>query len=166
MIACAMQCSLARSGRRHRKIVEVGLFELRTQPLSVWTSIVSVRHGRNEAVITEAMKPRRNIIGTQIRRLRYQLGWSQDQLAARLQIAGFDISRSGIAKIENGLQAVADYQTFYFMRVFNVGYLDLAPLDLDPYARDFHEQLSSYLCTDERGQRNHLDKDMTDDLPR
>jgi ribosome-binding protein aMBF1 (putative translation factor) len=29
---------------------------------------------------------------------RYALGWSQSDLAAKLQIAGFDISRSGVSK--------------------------------------------------------------------
>ncbi|HWL50957.1 MAG TPA: helix-turn-helix domain-containing protein [Chthoniobacteraceae bacterium] len=30
------------------------------------------------------------MIGPQIRKLRYKMGWSQDQLAAKLQIAGLD----------------------------------------------------------------------------
>ena len=42
----------------------------------------------------------KNNIGPQARRRRYALGWSQSILAAKLQIAGFDISRSGVSKIE------------------------------------------------------------------
>ena len=42
----------------------------------------------------------KNNIGPQVRRRRYALGWSQSILAAKLQIAGFDISRSGVSKIE------------------------------------------------------------------
>jgi len=37
----------------------------------------------------------KNNVGPQVRRRRYALGWSQSVLAAKLQIAGFDISRSG-----------------------------------------------------------------------
>ena len=42
----------------------------------------------------------KNNIGPQVRRKRYALGWSQSTLAAKLQIAGLDISRSGVSKIE------------------------------------------------------------------
>ena len=41
----------------------------------------------------------KNNVGPQVRRRRYALGWSQSVLAAKLQIAGFDISRSGVSKI-------------------------------------------------------------------
>jgi transcriptional regulator with XRE-family HTH domain len=42
----------------------------------------------------------KNNVGPQVRRRRYALGWSQSDFAAKLQIAGFDISRSGVSKIE------------------------------------------------------------------
>lgn len=99
------------------------------------------------------MKPRRNLIGPQIQKLRDKLGWSQGKLATKLQILGLNISRSGVAKIENGLQTVADYQMYYFMHVFNVDYMDLAPANFNPYGRDFHQRLTTYLHTDERVQR-------------
>ena len=35
----------------------------------------------------------KNNVGPQVRRRRYALGWSQSGFAAKLQIAGFDISR-------------------------------------------------------------------------
>ena len=50
----------------------------------------------------------KNNIGPQVRRRRYALGWSQSILAAKLQIAGFDISRSGVSKIEARLSYVDD----------------------------------------------------------
>ena len=46
----------------------------------------------------------KNNIGPQVRRRRYALGWSQSMLATKLQIAGFDISRSGVSKIEARLR--------------------------------------------------------------
>ena len=46
----------------------------------------------------------RNIIGPQVRRLRNQRGGSQEQLAAKLQIAGWDLSRNGVAKIEDWIE--------------------------------------------------------------
>ena len=63
----------------------------------------------------------RNIIGPQVRRLRNQRGWSQEQLAAKLQIAGWDISRSALAKIETRLQWMRNYQLAYLLNVFRGG---------------------------------------------
>ncbi len=41
-------------------------------------------------------------VGGQIRRLREGLGLTQEQLAARLQVRGCDMTRSALAKIEAG----------------------------------------------------------------
>src|SRR6266516_5266894 len=48
----------------------------------------------------------KNNVGPQVRRRRYALGWSESILAAKLQIAGFDISRSSVSKIEARLSYV------------------------------------------------------------
>jgi len=70
---------------------------------------------------------RRNVVGPQIRRLRYARGWSQSQLAARLQRAGWDISRSSLAKIESQLVWVGDYELFYLIRIFQITVGELLP---------------------------------------
>ena len=44
--------------------------------------------------------------GEHIRILRNQKGLSQEQLAAKLQLAGHDMSRSTLAKIESGMRHV------------------------------------------------------------
>ncbi len=41
-------------------------------------------------------------VGGQVRRLREKLGLTQEQLAARLQVRGCDMTRSALAKIEVG----------------------------------------------------------------
>ncbi len=41
-------------------------------------------------------------VGGQIRRLREGLGLTQEQIAARLQVRGCDMTRSALAKIEVG----------------------------------------------------------------
>jgi transcriptional regulator with XRE-family HTH domain len=68
-----------------------------------------------------------NVIGPQVRKLRYERGWSQSALAVKLQLAGWDISRSGLAKIESKLVWVGDYELFYFLWVFQVGWDALFP---------------------------------------
>ena len=58
-----------------------------------------------------------NNIGPQVRRRRYALGWSQSMLATKLQLAGFDISRSGVSKIEARLRFVDDKDLMFLAEV-------------------------------------------------
>jgi transcriptional regulator with XRE-family HTH domain len=69
----------------------------------------------------------KNNIGPQVRRRRYALGWSQSILAAKLQIAGFDISRSGVSKIEARLRHVDDKSIMFLAEVLNVPLAELFP---------------------------------------
>ena len=59
-------------------------------------------------------------IGPQVRRRRYSLGLSQSMLATKLQLAGFDISRSGVSKIEARLRFVDDKDLMYLAEVLKV----------------------------------------------
>jgi hypothetical protein len=86
-----------------------------------------------------------NVIGPQIRKLRYQRGWSQNLLATKLQIEGWDISRSGVAKVECRLVHVDDYRLFYFLRVFKVSFTDLLP-PIDT-SRCVHDPLVRLMAT-------------------
>ena len=61
------------------------------------------------------------------RRRRYALGWSQSLLAVKLQITGFDISRSGVSKIEARLSYVDDKSLLYLAEVLKVVVQDLFP---------------------------------------
>jgi len=63
---------------------------------------------------------RLNIIGRKIGRLRYQRGWTQDVLAAKLQLKGCMISRDKISRIESELTHVYDFQLLAFANIFHV----------------------------------------------
>lgn len=65
------------------------------------------------------------MIGPKVRRLRFQKGWSQQELAVKLQLAGLDIRRSGVGKIEAQLRRVTDEDLLYLLRVFEVGLEEL-----------------------------------------
>lgn len=69
----------------------------------------------------------RNVIGPQVRRFRYQRGWSQAKLAVKLQVLGWDISRSGVGKIEAQLSRVSDYQMIFLATVLGVDERELFP---------------------------------------
>jgi transcriptional regulator with XRE-family HTH domain len=66
------------------------------------------------------MKMALNMIGQQVKRVRSRLGWSQSLLATRLQISGWDISRSGVSKIEDRAVYVHDFQVTWLAAVLGV----------------------------------------------
>jgi transcriptional regulator with XRE-family HTH domain len=68
-----------------------------------------------------------NIVGTQIRRLRYNRGWSQAHLAIQLQLEGLDIAREVIAQIEGQTHCVKDKHLPYFASVFRIPLVELFP---------------------------------------
>ena len=78
----------------------------------------------------------KNAVGPKIRKLRNQQGWTQDQLAAKLQILGWDCTRSWLAKIEARQVHLKDFELLYFRAVFGNELSDffttLSPKKADP----------------------------------
>ncbi len=60
----------------------------------------------------------KNVVGRQIGRIRSNRGWTQAGLARELQIAGWDISRSEVSKIEMRIREVKDWQMMVLVHVF------------------------------------------------
>lgn len=69
----------------------------------------------------------KNIVGPQVRKIRYQRGLKQRELAAKLEVAGWRIDRAGVAKIEARLMKVSDYQQIYLAGVLHVTLAELFP---------------------------------------
>ena len=59
-------------------------------------------------------------IGEKITNLRTAANISQEQLAAKLQLCGLDITQKAISRIETGLRVVADYEIRFLARVLEV----------------------------------------------
>ena len=68
-----------------------------------------------------------NIIGKQVRKIRNQQDMTQAKLAQKCQLAGWDISREGIAKIETGLRNVFDREIILLAKVLKVHFSVLFP---------------------------------------
>ena len=86
----------------------------------------------------------KNNVGPQVRRRRYALGWSQSDFATKLQVAGFDISRSGVSKIEARLSYVDDKTLLYLAEVLRVPVQDLfPPRAAGNHIYDFMEKLET-----------------------
>ena len=66
-----------------------------------------------------------NIIGNRIKTIRLNQKITQEDLCARMQILGFQISRSDISKLENGKKLITDFEIIGFSKALKVSILDL-----------------------------------------
>ena len=65
---------------------------------------------------------RNNICGEVIEKRRKEMGKSQRQLADLLQIAGLDIDKNAIQRIESGKRFVTDIELTYLSKVMDLTY--------------------------------------------
>jgi transcriptional regulator with XRE-family HTH domain len=61
-----------------------------------------------------------NIIGKKIREIRLQQGLTQEQLAAKCCLLGFDLSRSTLAKVESQNRQITDYEIIGFAKALKI----------------------------------------------
>lgn len=64
-------------------------------------------------------------IGMNIRRIRMENNFTQEQLAAKLQVLGCDITRSALAKIEVGQRHIYPDELKAFKQIFDISYEEL-----------------------------------------
>ena len=72
-------------------------------------------------------RPPQNIVGGQIRRLRYQQGLTQELFAARCSVLGLELSRGTLSKIEAQLRCVTDSELVVLARALKVDVNALLP---------------------------------------
>lgn len=61
-------------------------------------------------------------IGNNIKKLREQYNMTQEQLAAKLQVNGCDITRSAVAKIEVGQRHLYPDEIILIKDIFDISY--------------------------------------------
>ncbi len=71
-----------------------------------------------------------NLIGPQVRKLRLARKLTQEQLAAKASVKGWDMSRITLAKIESQLRYVSDVEVVFFASLFQVPSQSLLPMSL------------------------------------
>lgn len=64
-------------------------------------------------------------VGNNIRRLREEADITQEQLSARLQVNGCDITRSALAKIEVGQRHLYPDEIILLKKLLNVSFDDI-----------------------------------------
>ena len=73
------------------------------------------------------MKHGLNIVGPQVRELRVRRGWTQPVLCGKLQLLGWVVSRTSLAKLEAQLRRVPDCEVMFLARVLRAEAGDLFP---------------------------------------
>jgi len=72
-----------------------------------------------------------NLIGPQVRKFRNQKNWTQEALAAKLQVEGWDVSRESLAKLEAQFRRAPDCELLFLAKVLGVEVMKLFPKNLD-----------------------------------
>lgn len=67
----------------------------------------------------------KNITGEKIKSIRESKGITQDQLAARINIYGFEFDQTIVSKIENQVRQVTDYEVKLIANALGVKVEDL-----------------------------------------
>jgi transcriptional regulator with XRE-family HTH domain len=73
------------------------------------------------------MAANKNLVGPQIRKLRYQRNLTQELFAARCAVRGLDLSRGTLAKIEAQVRCVTDSELLVIAKALEVELRDLYP---------------------------------------
>jgi transcriptional regulator with XRE-family HTH domain len=76
-----------------------------------------------------------NVVGRQVAKIRNLKGLSQSALATACQLAGWDVSRESIAKIESGFRWVGDFEVIKLARILQVPITDLFPDPDVPFSK-------------------------------
>lgn len=77
------------------------------------------------------------MVGPQIRNLRLQRGWTQGELALKLQLSGWDASRESITRLENQGRRAPDLELFVVAKVLGVKTDELFPPNLRGKIKEF-----------------------------
>ena len=73
-----------------------------------------------------APRHRRNVTGSVLRKFRTEAGWSQAELVAKLQRAGWDLDRAVLVRIESGKRTLLDFEVGFLLRILKKKWVDLA----------------------------------------
>jgi transcriptional regulator with XRE-family HTH domain len=76
-----------------------------------------------------------NVIGPILRALRRSKDLTQEQVAARCQIRGFDLTRGTLAKIESQVRAVSDHEIPFLAAGIEAEIQELFPVKAKVLAR-------------------------------
>ena len=78
----------------------------------------------------------RNAIGPQIQKQRAKLKLTQQDLAARCNLLGFEIGRESVSQIERRARGVSDLEMILLARALRIDIKELIPSELPKWKKD------------------------------
>ncbi|MBE6546372.1 MAG: helix-turn-helix transcriptional regulator [Ruminococcaceae bacterium] len=69
--------------------------------------------------INKTPSGRNNICGVKLKQFRTELKISQRELADRLQLAGLDVDKNAVQRMESGQRFITDIELLYLCQVLN-----------------------------------------------
>ena len=81
--------------------------------------------------LTEVIPRKLNVIGTRLRQLRMESGLTQEQLAAKCGVLGWDVSSGTLAKVETHLRSTFDCELIILAKALRVTVNELIPSKLN-----------------------------------
>ena len=78
--------------------------------------------------INKSKEGKNNVCGEQISKIRKNMKISQRKLADRLQIAGLDVDKNAVQRMESGQRFITDIEMVYLAKVLNCSFEDLLGL--------------------------------------
>lgn len=87
--------------------------------------VISMRWPLRMAICVPLFAHPRNLIGDNLRRVRFEKDITQTDLAARCSVRGWDISQVAIAKIESGYRSVTDVEAVLLCSALKLELSDL-----------------------------------------
>ena len=79
--------------------------------------------------INKTKDGKNNLCGPRVTVLRKERKWSQRMLADKLQLAGLDLDKNAIQRIECGKRFVTDIEISAFLKIFSVTFEELISLE-------------------------------------
>ena len=61
--------------------------------------------------------PKLNVLGSEVRRFRFEADLTQEELAVRLQVRGWLVTQDVIARFENGQRTMTDRELLRFLSI-------------------------------------------------
>ncbi len=78
----------------------------------------------------------RNAVSAQVRKHRSRQNLTQQDLAGRCNLLGFDIGRETVSQIERGARGVSDLEMILLSKALRIQLTDLVPKKLPKWKKD------------------------------
>lgn len=96
-----------------------------------------------EALLSMEESSRRNVVGQCVQKHRNAQKLTQQDLAGRCAVVGFEVGRETISQIERGSRGVSDLELILLSKALRVGITELIPPKLPKWKKDLRSSAAN-----------------------